>query len=132
MSAFSRQRSACSTEALHCSISSQILHCLSLNKLAHLRITETPEGAFEHRERHHGLGHGAMASSAAIWPKSGTHEFAGTARLGGTPDRHNQVAAKNPRHHRPLHALHLETKLRKLRQHVLAFHNTQMGKEGGA
>src|SRR5262245_26165155 len=73
-----------------------------------------------------------MAASAAVGPKSGTHEFASTAGLGGTPDRHDQVAAKNPRHHRPLHALHLETKLRTLRQHVLAFHDTQMGKEGGA
>src|ERR1043166_6229807 len=73
-----------------------------------------------------------MASGTAIRPKSGTHEISGTASLGGTSDRHNQVAAKNPRHHGPLHALQLETKLRKLRQHVLTFHDTQMGKESGA
>src|SRR6516162_9302459 len=73
-----------------------------------------------------------MATGAAVWPKGGTHEFPGTAGLGGMPDRDDQVAAKNPRHHRPLHALHLETKLRKLRQHVLAFHNTEMSKKGSA
>ena len=70
-----------------------------------------------------------MASGTAIRPKSGTHELSGTARLGGMADRHDQVTAKNPRYYGPLYALHLETKLRKLRQHILAFHNTQMGKE---
>src|SRR5215813_10458753 len=86
MSAFSRQRSACSTEASHCSRSSQILHRLRLNKLAQLRVTEAPEGAFEHCQRHHGLGHGAMASGTAIRPKSGAHEISGTASLGGMSD----------------------------------------------
>src|SRR5262245_11645933 len=73
-----------------------------------------------------------MASGTAVRPKSSTHELSGTAGLGRMPDRDDQVAAKNPRHYRTLYALYLETKLRKLRQHVLAFHDAQMGKKSRA
>ena len=60
-----------------------------------------------------------MASGTAIRPKSGTDKLTGTAGLGGTPYRHDQIAAEDAGHHGPLHALHLEAKFRKLGQHVL-------------
>ena len=71
-----------------------------------------------------------MASGTPIRPERGAYEFTGATGRGCMPYGHDQVATKDSGHHRPLHALHLETKLLKLGQHILAFHDAQVGKEG--
>src|SRR5262249_53935254 len=70
-----------------------------------------------------------MATGTAVWPESGTHKLPSAAGLGRMPYGHNEAAAEDAGDHGPLHPLHLEAKLRKLWEHILAFDDPQVGEE---
>src|SRR5690349_2194315 len=63
------------------------------------QVAELTTKAFH---RHDGLGHGAMPAGAADVREVRLHELAGVARVAEVPDAHDELAADDARHHRPL------------------------------